>query len=113
MNNKSGVKLKLDKERLLRYDLNALIELEDKYGSVTKAFEILENIGKKSKKEGANGLKEIRYLLFLGLKHEDEELTENQVGKLFDFVTMTEMVSLIPEALFIALPEEKEEKGKN
>ena len=52
-------------EREVRYTLNAMAELEDRYGSVQAAFEKLD--------EGS--IKAARFVLWAGLLHTDEGLT--------------------------------------
>ena len=100
------VKVMLDKERLLNYDFNAFIELEDKFGSIEIAMEELQK-GK---------LKNIRTILWVGLLSEDEEIEEKFVGKQIGLNNLPEISEKINEALSKALPEVKEEdikKAKN
>lgn len=90
----------LDKPRNLIYDLNAMIELEEKYGTQRKAIEAIT-----SKK-----LKAIRTWLWAGLVHEDEFLTEKQVGSMLsgaDPEVLLDMVSKIMEALSVNMPDPK------
>ncbi|MBD7967768.1 hypothetical protein [Paenibacillus gallinarum] len=101
-NNIRVVKLpvNLDKPRNLIYDLNAMIELEEKYGTQRKAIEAIT-----SKK-----LKAIRTWLWAGLVHEDEFLTEKQVGSMLsgaDPEVLLDMVNKIMEALSVNLPDPK------
>ena len=46
-------------EREIRFTLNAMAELEDRYGSVQAAFEALDN----------NSIKAVRCILWAGLMH--------------------------------------------
>jgi hypothetical protein len=78
------------KERHLRFTLNALAELEDKYGSVEAAF---------NKVEKENSVSALRYVLWAGLMWEDDELTEKQVGNLIDLNYMQEMITTLGVAL--------------
>lgn len=71
---KEKILLDLDKERELKFTLSAFADMEDRYGNVEKAMEAI-------KTEGMRG---IRFLLYLGLRHEDKELTEQSVGELID-----------------------------
>ena len=89
------VPIMLDKERHLKYDLNAFIELEEAYGSIEQALNNLSS-GK---------LKAVRALLWAGLIHEDETLTMKEVGSLMRFENMEEIAKKINEALVDALPE--------
>lgn len=70
-------------ERSIKFTLNALAELEDKFGSIEKAFELLEK---------NNSMKALRAILWAGFIHEDENLTEQQVGNLIDLAYMQELV---------------------
>lgn len=67
----------LDKERHLLFSLNALDEMQDKFGGIDKLSEIVR---------GKDNLKNIRWLLTLlineGADDGEEQLTEKQVGKL-------------------------------
>lgn len=84
------VEIELDKPRTLRFDLNALAELEE-------AFDIpLDKIGTlfTGKRLAAN----VRKLLLIGLKHEDESLTEKQVGAMIDGWSLSDITAKINEA---------------
>lgn len=61
-------------ERELKFTLNALAEMEDRYGSVDEAFKQLDN----------GSIKAVRFVLWAGLMHNDDSLTERQVGNLID-----------------------------
>lgn len=78
------------KERHLRFTLNALAELEDKYGSVEAAF---------NKVVQENSVTALRFVLWAGLCWEDEELTERMVGDLIDLNYMQEMIDKLGDAI--------------
>lgn len=85
-------------ERELIYTLNAMAELEDKYGSVDIAFKKLE--------EGS--MKAIRYVLWAGLLHDESKpLTELQVGSLIDISQMSNLMATMNGAFDADLPEDK------
>lgn len=90
------VKIKLSDgvERTLKYDLNALAEMEDKYGSVDAAFAALDT----------NSIKAVRFVLWAGLIHEDENLTERQVGSLIDLRYLNDLMGTLGEAFTEDLP---------
>jgi len=90
------IKLKDGVERTLVFDLNAMAELEDKYGSVDAAFEMLDK----------NSIKALRFILWAGLIHEDENLTERQVGSLIDMQYMQEIMGTLGEAFEADMPNE-------
>ena len=76
--------------RTIKYTLNALAELEDRYGSVEAAFDKLEK---------ENSMKALRCILWVGFLHESPELTEMEVGNLIDVAYMQDLVSSLHEAL--------------
>jgi hypothetical protein len=87
----------LDKERHLVFDLNAFCELEDKYGGQKEALEALNS----------GSFKAIRAFLWAGLLHEDENITEKQVGSWITMDNISEISDRITEAMKNALPEAK------
>lgn len=76
-------------ERTIKFTLNALAELEDKFGSVQAAFDKLEK---------ENSMKALRAVLWAGFLHEDPNLTELAVGNLIDIAYMQELVDSLGEA---------------
>lgn len=84
------------KERELRYDLNALAELEDAYGSIEEAF----------KKAQTGSIKALRCIIWAGILHEDESLTERQVGKWLDIHSLNELTEVAGGAMSQSFPEE-------
>lgn len=88
-------------ERELKFTLNALAELEDRYGTVEKAFEALE----------ANSIKAIRLTLWAGLLHTDEGLTEQQVGNLIDVTSLDRLVVSVTQAFGNDMPENDSTEG--
>lgn len=95
----NDVKLTLNDgvERTLKYDLNAMAELEDRYGSVDAAFEALDS----------NSIKAVRCVLWAGLLHEDPTLTEQQVGSLIDIQYLQNLMATIGEAFNSDMPVEQ------
>lgn len=99
----SAVKITLadGKERVLRYTLNAMVELEEAYGSVDEAFRVLEE---------EQSLKAMRKVIWAGLLHENDPLTEQEVGNLIDIDYMKELVASVGGALTADLPSEGQVK---
>lgn len=89
-----GVTVNLDKERRLVFDLNALCELEEKYGSIDKGMKELQK----------GSLKAIRYMLYLGLLNEDESMTEKKVGKLITMQNIKEVMQAITTSVTNSTP---------
>lgn len=98
---KAGTKVMLDRERVISFDFNALVEIEEKYGSIEEGFGTLEN----------PKMKDIRYLLYLTLKSDDENLTEEKTGKLIDLKNIDRVVDALSDSLGESLPEVEEEKN--
>ena len=82
-------------ERTIKFTLNAMAELEDRYGSVDEAFRHLDN----------NSIKAVRCILWAGLIHEDPDLTEQQVGNLIDIQYMQELMASLGDAFDADMPE--------
>lgn len=89
------ITLKDGVERTICFTLNAMAELEDKYGSVDEAFNQLDK----------NSVKALRFILWAGLMHEDPDLTEQQVGNLIDIQYMQELMSSLGEAFDNDMPD--------
>ncbi|HEY3363959.1 MAG TPA: hypothetical protein VGK74_02750 [Symbiobacteriaceae bacterium] len=66
----------LDKPRRIDLNLNALIELSETFGVE------IEALGKALVPDKKPDLKALRTFLWIGLKQEDAELTEDQVGRI-------------------------------
>ena len=91
-----AVPMELDKTRHLVFDLNAFAELEDKYGSMEKVFAAMQT----------GSMKAARTLLWAGLLHEDETLTEKQVGSMVAMDNLQTIMDAISTALLDAMPED-------
>ena len=81
--------------RELKFTLNALAEMEDRYGSVEAAFKAME----------ANSIKAVRFVIWTGLLHTEEGLTEQQVGNLIDMQCMDTIMNDLQAALSSDMPE--------
>ena len=85
-------------EREIRFTLNAMAEMEDRYGSVDAAFEALEK----------GSIKAVRFILYAGLLANDEGLTEQQVGNLIDIQCMEDRMAKVNDALTDDMPPKEE-----
>jgi hypothetical protein len=73
--------------------LNSLAEIEDKLGvPLSKLAEV------------ELGVKTVRAMLWAGLIHEDEELTEREVGNLVDFENLEYVQEKVGEAFAVSAP---------
>jgi hypothetical protein len=95
------ISIMLDKERHLKFDLNAFAELEEIYGDFQVAMNAMQN----------RSIKAIRAMLWAGLIHEDEKLTIKQVGSMIDMTNINKIVSAISKAISEAMPKVDEEKN--
>jgi hypothetical protein len=84
----------LDRERSLKFDLNALAALEDVLGR-----SVLGDGGMDLK-----GARELRAFFWAGLLHEDPSLTIEQVGAMMDGPGAVEMTLALGEAIRGSLP---------
>lgn len=88
------------KEREIKFTLNAMAELEDKYGSVEEAFKQLEK----------GSIKAIRFMLWASIIDEDEELTERQIGNLIDMNSIKEIMDALSTASDQDMPQAEDVK---
>lgn len=87
---KKIVTVTLDKERHMKFDLNALILAEKMTGKKMAEF---------GNEEGGIELDVIRALVYAGLKWEDKELTVETVGENIDLENLGEIADKLGEAL--------------
>ena len=80
------VTVELDKARNLQYTMNSLVEIE-------------EFINRPISELGKLSMKEIREVLFIGLRHEDPGLTAEAVGAMVDFNNIPALLEKFKEAL--------------
>lgn len=83
-------------EREVKYDLNAMAEMEDRYGTIDAAFEALNK----------NSLKAVRFVLWVGLIHHDPSLTEQKVGSLIDVQNLKTIVESLKDSFEADMPDE-------
>jgi hypothetical protein len=87
-----------EEKYFLAYDFNAFAEIEEIYGSVDEGFKAM----------GAGSVRAIRDFLRIGFMRE-HDLTDKQVGALFDFSQLQELTALIKEAIEKATPPQPEQ----
>ncbi|ARF67215.1 hypothetical protein B7C51_04390 [Paenibacillus larvae subsp. pulvifaciens] len=99
--------------RTLLFDMNAMCVLEERFGDALAAFNKM--IGGQGEDENKPNISfvTLRALLFAGLAHEDETLTEQQVGSKIGFDNMSELADKIIEAFNLSIPGEQQNSGKN
>ncbi len=95
-----GVKITLDRERSLKFDLNALCILQDKFDDLEQAFAGI----------GERDFKTIRTLVYAVLAHEeDESFSEKDAGSLVTMQNIAQVAEALSQALTASMPEPDEE----
>jgi hypothetical protein len=91
---KPGIKITLDRERTLSFSLNAMIRFEEVTGRnlLSGSF------------RGTTSTKELRTLLWVCLLDEDEDLMEEEVGKLITINNITEITRMLNQMIEVSLP---------
>lgn len=95
------IPITLDKERSLLFDWNALAEAEEKLNGES-IFDVLQK----------KRVKDLRTLMWAALLHEDESLTEKEVGALLGLQDMDQIATIITQAVSKSLPEAKNTKPR-
>ena len=90
-------------ERTLRYTLNSFALIEEKYGTIDKAMEALSS----------GSIVTIRFVLWAGLIHEDENLTEHYVGSQIDLSDLEDLAEKMNKAMMGDLPQDNEVVSPN
>ena len=98
---KPDVKIFLDKWRTIRFDLNAMVRLEEMTGKSLFDGTFLSS---------DMSAKDIRAVLWACLSGEDSELTIEQVGSWISVSNMAEVASKLSEAFEAAMPDGKGEE---
>ena len=92
----SGEKISLGgKEYSLVVDFNAICDIEEKYGSLEKG---MGEIGK-------GKMIDVRFLLAVMLKHDDDEMNERKAGRLITNENMQEIFDVLGKAMFGSMPQ--------
>lgn len=76
------------------FDLNAIAELEDHYGSVEAAFEAVDS----------GSVKAIRKILWVGLLHHNDDITEREVGRMITMTNLPDIMAQVVSAMNNGLP---------
>lgn len=98
-----SVPIMLDKERSIRYDMAAMEKFEELTGaSFSVGFQIANLTAKN-----------IKLLMWVGLLHEDPEITQETVSHMFGFADLVEIIPLITQAISNAAPKPKETASPN
>ena len=90
-----GITIQADKTRMLRFSINAMIEYKQARGE-----EIMTALARMN--DGID-FEFLRYMYFLGLKHEDKELTEEKTGEIMDVLLEEKGIEYVAEILSEAI----------
>jgi hypothetical protein len=90
-------------ERELKFTLNSFALMEEKYGTVEAAMKAME----------AGSVSAIRFLLYAGLCHIDENLTEKQVGALIDIQELQALTEKMNKAMTGDMPNKMAAPGES
>lgn len=83
-------------------DMNAICDLEERYGSVDGAMKVLDGIDDLNK---PGVMKNIRFLLCVMLRHSDENMTEREAGRLMRLDDMQHIMNALGDAMQASMPE--------
>lgn len=97
-----GVKITLDKERVLLLDLNGMIEFEEETG-----MELLNGFD-----TTAMNTKQLRLFLSLCFKCDDPEMTPEKAGKLINLGNISRIMDALNQLLDKAMPGSDGEEGQ-
>lgn len=89
------VPINLDRRRHLVYDLDAVYELEQIYGSFTKAIKSVR----------LDAFDDTARVLYFGLRHEDDTLSVAYVDQLINVTNRYEVIEKIIKAVSLSLPD--------
>ncbi len=106
--NTEGIKVFLDKERIIRFDAFAFYEIEDKYGNYAEATKAVNSVilNALNGEESEYGIKDFIDILMLGLLHEDKDVYESKddILRSIDARNFIEISNKTVEAFDILLP---------
>lgn len=97
------------KEYHLSLDLAAICGLEKKFGTIQKAFEVLQNLD--ANKPGM--MENLEFMLWKMLQHENWEMTEAEVSHLIDYKDLQKIMSAISNVFGSSFSEDDEKNAVN
>ena len=86
-----GITIQADKTRMLRFSINAMIEYKQ-----TKGEDIMKALARLEKDFD---FELFRYLFYVGLKHEDKELTAELPGENIDILFVERRIAFVATIL--------------
>ena len=101
------VPIKLDRDRSLLFDFNALVSLEDALGEGVLAADFWKRLEAKDIRA-----KDVRALLWASLLHEDPSLTLEAAGRLINNKTIGVITEALGRAASESMPDAEEAKDE-
>lgn len=86
-------------ERKCTFTLNAMAELELKYGSIDAAFKAMQD----------GSICAIRFLLWLIIVPDGQEMTEKEIGAKIDLTNLSEIMDSVMDMFTEAMPDSANE----
>lgn len=90
-------------EREIEFSLNAMADLEDKYGTVEAAFNKIQE----------NNISAIRFLLWCLLNNGEQEISEREIGRMINLRNLDDLMTAVMDYMEEAMPEIQEMQAKN
>ena len=90
-------------EREIEFSLNAMADLEDKYGTIEHAFVKIQE----------DNISAIRFLLWCLLNNGEQEISEREIGRLINLRNLNELMSSVMDYMEEAMPGITEMAEKN
>lgn len=95
-----GISVELGgKSYCLTMDMNALCDIEDRYGDIKNLPDVIS----------AGKMKDLRFILAAMLRHTDDSITESTAGKLITVQNVQELTDKMGKAMEGSMPEPKKE----
>lgn len=94
------------KERTLRFDFNALADIEAETGR--PAMEFFNDLLVTEQEGRQVRITDLIVLLWAGLRHEDETLTKREVGSWVDLRNFNDTFGVVAESFAAAMPQAEE-----
>lgn len=92
------------KEYHLEYDMNAMCDIEEKYGTFDAAME------KMSAMDGSGAvMKDLRYMFWKALQHSEPEMTEQQAGQMITMHNLSDVMTAVNAAMSTSQPDPVED----
>ncbi len=97
------------KEYHLEYDMNAMCDIEEKYGTFDAAMKKMSSMD-----SNKPIMKDLRFMFWKALQHSEPEMTEQQAGQMITMHNLNEVMMAVNAAMSTSQPDsEKNGDEKN